>query len=66
MDQVGLDSLKKLDIVFTTEDEISNGFATPANYTVIWLDVNEMAIWTEGEKWLNIVLAHELQHLVYF
>ena len=66
MDQVGLDSLQKLDIVFTTEDEISNGFATPANYTVIWLDVNEMAIWTEGEKWLNIVLAHELQHLVYF
>ena len=50
MDQVGLDSLKKLDIVFTTEDEISNGFATPANYTVIWLDVNEMAIWTEGKN----------------
>ena len=66
MEQVGLDSLQKLDIVFTTEDEISNGFATPANYTVIWLDVNEMAIWTEGKKWLNIVLAHELQHLVYF
>ena len=66
MKQVGLDILRRLDIVFTTEDEVSNGFAVPANYTVIWVDQNDMTIWAEGEKWLNIVLAHELQHLVYF
>ena len=66
MKQVNLDSLQRLDIIFTTEDEVSNGFAVPANYTVIWVDQNDMTIWTEGEKWLNIVLAHELQHLVYF
>jgi hypothetical protein len=66
MKQVGLNSLQRIDIVFTSEDEISNGFATPANYTVIWVDQNDMAIWAEDEKWLRTVLAHELQHLVYF
>ena len=66
MKQVGLDSLRRLDIVFTSEDEVMNGFAVPANYTVIWVDQNDAAIWGEGEKWLRGVLAHELQHLVYF
>lgn len=66
MKQVGLDLLQRLDIVFTSEDEIANGFATPANYTVIWVDQNDMAIWAEDEKWLRTVLAHELQHIVYF
>ena len=53
MKQVDLDSLQRLDIIFTTEDEVSNGFAVPANYTVIWVDQNDMAVWTEGEKWLR-------------
>ena len=66
MRQVGLDSLIRLDIVFTSEDEIMNGFAVPANYTVIWVDQNDVAVWNEGEKWLRTVLAHELQHLIYF
>jgi len=66
MKQVGLDSLKRLDIVFTSEDEVMNGFAVPANYTVIWVDQNDVSVWGEGEKWLRIVLAHELQHLVFF
>ena len=66
MKQVGLDSLVRLDIVFTSEDEIMNGFAVPANYTVIWVDQNDVAVWNEGEKWLRTVLAHELQHLIYF
>lgn len=66
MKQVGLDSLIRLDIVFTSEDEIMNGFAVPANYTVIWVDQNDVAVWNEGEKWLRTVLAHELQHLIYF
>ena len=66
MEQVGLEELKKLDIVFTAEDEVMNGFAVPANYTVIWVDQNDVAVWTEDEKWLRTVVAHELQHLVYF
>ena len=37
MEQVGLDSLPKLSIVFTSEDEIANGFANSANYTLIWV-----------------------------
>tara|TARA_B100000131_G_scaffold118361_1_gene115396 strand:- start:2237 stop:5182 length:2946 start_codon:yes stop_codon:yes gene_type:complete len=64
--QMGLDSLPKLDIVFTSEDEVLNGFALPANYTIIWVDQNDAALWTGDEKWLRTVLAHELQHLVYF
>ena len=66
MEQVGLKELKKLDIVFTAEDEVMNGFAVPANYTVIWVDQNDVAVWSEDEKWLRTVVAHELQHLVYF
>ncbi|SVB07145.1 uncharacterized protein METZ01_LOCUS159999, partial [marine metagenome] len=66
MKQVGLDSLRRLDIIFTSEDEIANGFATAANYTVIWVDQNNEAIELIDNKWLEHVLAHELQHLVFF
>lgn len=66
MEQVGLDTLPRIDIVFTAEDEIMNGFAMPSNHTVIWVDQNEVAVWTEDEKWLRTVLAHELQHIVFF
>ena len=50
----------------TEEDEIMNGFAVPANYTIIWVDQNDAALWSGDEKWLRTVLAHELQHLVFF
>ena len=66
MKQMGLDTLPRLDIVFTSEDEILNGFAMPSNHTVIWVDQNDAALWVGDEKWLRTVLAHELQHLVYF
>ena len=66
MKQVDLDTLPRIDIVFTAEDEIMNGFAMPSNHTVIWVDQNEVAVWTEDEKWLRTVLAHELQHIVFF
>ncbi len=66
MEQVGLDTLPRIDIVFTAEDEIMNGFAMPSNHTVIWVDQNEVAVWTEDEKWLRTVLAHELQHIAFF
>ena len=64
--QMGLDTLPRLDITFTTEDEVLNGFATPGNYTIIWVDQNDAALWNGDEKWLRTVLAHELQHLVFF
>ena len=64
--QMSLDSLPRLDIVFTSEDEILNGFAMPSNNTIIWVDQNDAALWNGDEKWLRTVLAHELQHLVYF
>ncbi len=66
MKQMNLETLPKLDIVLTSEDEVLNGFAVPANYTIIWVDQNDAALWTGDEKWLRTVLAHELQHLVYF
>ena len=66
MKQMGLDTLRRLDIVFTTEDEVLNGFAMPSNHTIIWVDQNDAALWSGDEKWMRTVLAHELQHLVYF
>ena len=45
MEQMGLDTLRRLDIVFTTEDEVLNGFAMPSNHTVIWVDQNDAALW---------------------
>ena len=66
MKQMGLKTLKKLDIVFTSEDEILNGFAMPNNKTIIWIDQNDAALWSGDEKWLRSVVAHEIQHLVYF
>ena len=66
MKQMGIETLPRLDIAFTSEDEVLNGFATPGNYTIIWVDQNDAALWSGDEKWLRTVLAHELQHLVYF
>ena len=66
MEQMGLKTLDRLSIAFTAEDEILNGFATPANNTIIWVDQNDAALWVGDEKWLRTVLAHELQHLVFF
>ena len=67
MRQVGLGAMSKLDIIFTSEDEIRNGFALgPTRHTVIWADQNDAVLWTGDDKWLRMVLAHELQHLVFF
>ena len=66
MKQMGIKKLKRLDIVFTSEDEILNGFAMPSNNTIIWVDQNDAALWAGDEKWLRTVIAHELQHLVFF
>ncbi len=64
--QVRLDTLPRVDIIFTTEDEIMNGYALWTNTTFIWIDQNDAAIWLEDVKWLHQVLSHELQHIVFF
>lgn len=64
--QMDLEDIPTIDIIFTTEDEIMNGFALWTNTTFIWVDQNDAAIWLEDEKWLYQVLAHELQHIVFF
>jgi len=61
-----LDSIPTIDIIFTSEDEIMNGFALWTYATFIWVDQNDAAIWLEDEKWLFQVLAHELQHIILF
>jgi len=66
MKQVGLESLPRIDIIFTTEDEIMNGYALWTNMTFIWVDQNDAAIWLEDVKWVHQVLSHELQHIVFF
>ena len=64
--QVGLDSIRTIDIIFTAEDEISNGFAQWTYQTFIWVDQNDVTIRLEGEKWLPQVINHELQHIILF
>ena len=62
--QMDLDTIPRIDIIFTTEDEIMNGFATWMYNTFIWVDQNDAAIWLEKGKWLEQALSHELQHIV--
>lgn len=64
--QMNLQHIPTIDIIFTAEDEIMNGFALWTYTTFIWVDQNDAAIWLEDEKWLYQVLAHELQHIVFF
>ncbi|MEC9273323.1 MAG: DPP IV N-terminal domain-containing protein [Candidatus Neomarinimicrobiota bacterium] len=66
LEQMDLDEIPIIDIIFTTEDEIMNGFAGPTYQTFIWVDQNDAAIWLEDEKWLFQVVSHELQHIVFF
>ncbi|MBN4081388.1 PD40 domain-containing protein [Caldithrix abyssi] len=64
--QMDLDTIPKIDIIFTSEDEVMNGFATWMYNTFIWVDQNDASIWLEKGKWLEQVLSHELQHIVFF
>ncbi|MBL7052322.1 MAG: hypothetical protein ISS00_01075, partial [Candidatus Marinimicrobia bacterium] len=66
MKQMGLEEVPMIDIIFTTEDEIMNGYAMWTNQTFIWVDQNDAAIWLENGKWLFQVLSHELQHIMFF
>jgi hypothetical protein len=64
--QMELDSIPTIDIIFTSEDEIMNGFALWTYTTFIWVDQNDAAIWLEDKKWLFQVVSHELQHIFFF
>jgi len=64
MAQMGLESMPRIDITFTAEDEVMNGYALFTNMVFIWVDQNDAAVWLEDEKWLYQVTAHELQHVV--
>ena len=64
--QVQLSEMPIIDIILTSEDENMNGFATFTNTTFIWVDQNDASIWLENQKWLEQVISHELQHIVYF
>ena len=64
--QMELKDIPTIDIIFTSEDEIMNGFALWTNTTFIWVDQNDAAIWLEDEKWLYQVVSHELQHIFFF
>ena len=53
LQQMNLEDIPIIDIIFTTEDEIMNGFAMWTYTTFIWVDQNDAAIWLEDEKWLH-------------
>ncbi len=66
---LGVTFARKIDVYFSDEDEIVNGFATPlvGGYSMIWVHQNASAeVFTGREKWLRKVLAHELTHLFHF
>lgn len=62
--QMGQDTIPRIDIIFTSIDEVMNGYAMWTYQTYIWVDQNDAALWLEDEKWLFQVVAHELQHIV--
>ena len=65
MQQMDLDTIPKIDITLTSEDEFENGFAIRLTYQVfIWVEQNDMLLWLEKDKWLETVIAHELQHVL--
>ena len=49
LQQMNLEDIPVIDIIFTTEDEIMNGFAMWTYTTFIWVDQNDAAIWLEDE-----------------
>ena len=66
LEQLDMEEIPTINIILTTEDEIMNGFAMWTNTTFIWVDQNDAAVWLENGKWLEQVIAHELQHIVFF
>ncbi len=66
LEQLRLESMPRVDITFTAEDEIMSGYAIFTGMVFIWVDQNDAIIWLEDEKWLYQVIAHELQHAALF
>ena len=66
MQQMNLDTIPRIDITLTREDEFTNAFAVIAAYQVfIWVEQNDVGPYLEKNKWLESVIAHELQHVVF-
>ena len=59
---MSLDSLPRLDIIFTSEDEVLNGFAMPSNNTIIWVDQNDAAIWLEKGFFTKDLCLEQVYH----
>lgn len=60
---------RKTEIFLSDEDEVVNGFANPmlGGYTAMWVHPNDVInAWTGPEKWLRVVLAHELGHIYHY
>lgn len=67
LDQLQLAPFGKIDIILSAEDEIMNGFAMPSNQMFIWVSQNDAAgHFTGSDKWLKMVITHELQHVAQF
>jgi len=66
MQQMNIDTMPTVDITITREDEFSNAYAVISTYQVfVWVEQNDVGIWLEKDKWLETVIAHELQHVVF-
>ncbi len=64
MAQLEVEDFGKTDVMFTSEDEIMNGFALPSRQIFIWVSQNNtVGRFTGNEKWLKTVIAHEFQHV---
>ena len=57
----------KIPIYISDQDDITNGFAVANRFIAIWVNVNDYIGWTTGpDKWLRMVIAHEMVHYVHF
>ncbi|HPG42055.1 MAG TPA: hypothetical protein PLP19_22095 [bacterium] len=64
---LGFTPKQKIPIYITDQDDITNGFSALDKYIGIWVNVNDYIDWTTGEdKWLRMVIGHELVHYVHF
>ena len=65
LDQLRMEAFGTIHITLTAEDEIMNGYAMPSDQIFIWVRQDQAAGRFSGsERWLPLVVAHELQHVL--